>query len=38
MLKLNVFFNPYPGKAANYEAGKKSLLATADAYSKLFKK
>ncbi len=34
---LRVFFNPYPGKAADYEAGKRSLLATVNAYWKLFK-
>ena len=37
IMLLNVFFNPYPGKATDYEAGKKSLLATANACWKLFK-
>jgi hypothetical protein len=35
---LRLFFNPYPGKAADCEAGKRSLLATATACSELFKK
>ncbi len=34
---LRLFFNPYPGKAADYEAGKRSLLATANTCFKLFK-
>ena len=32
---LHAFFNPYPGKSADYESGRNCLLSTANTYKKL---